>query len=138
GLPATHVPGLPPSQFGTTRRQAPMPQVVLPKPSSTSPSQSSSALLQTSGTGSPGMQMVATPSTQVGGVRLQAPTPQESVPSSGTPLQSLSTRSHVSARPGWALGLRSSQSLSASVAPQRRKPSRSTSDSSAGTVPLQS
>ncbi len=39
GSPGTQVCGTPPTQVSTVRRQAPMPQVVVPSPSSTTPLQ---------------------------------------------------------------------------------------------------
>jgi hypothetical protein len=95
-----HVCGMPPTQFATVRRHAPVPHCVEPRPSSVIPSQSSSIPLQTSVEGGRDTHVPKTPATQV-----RCPMPHESVhaivrPSSTTPSQSSSTLLHVSVPAG--------------------------------------
>src|SRR3990172_1440055 len=90
GVPGVQVWGTPPEQFGTALLHAPTPQVVVPRPSSIDPSQSSSIPLQVSAVGVPGVQVWLTPPTQLFTVFVHAPTPQVVVPraSSTAPSQS--------------------------------------------------
>src|SRR5947208_4916465 len=106
GVPGVQVPGAPLTQAGPLLWQAPWPQVIVPRLSSTEPLQSSSMPLQTSAVGAPGVQVWVTPPTQLLTVRWQAPTPHVVDPrySSVSPLQSSSTPLHASTAPGWIDG----------------------------------
>src|SRR3989338_7272130 len=84
GVPGVQVCGTPPTQAITVRVQAPVPQVVVPRSSSTGPSQSSSTPLQVSAVGVPGVQVCGTPPAQLFTVREQAPVPQVVVPRSSS------------------------------------------------------
>jgi hypothetical protein len=96
-VPGVHVCGTPATQFWTVTWQAPVPQLVVPSPSSVCPLQSSSALLQVSGLdGTLWMQVTepvkqaVTPAAQMPGRPVLHVTPPPGSPLSAAPSQSSS------------------------------------------------